>query len=204
MAVNYAIHADVIDVCSDVPRRSDKLLVDSNIWYWLTYSQASYGIEPWRQPMISIYPEYVNKALAVGAKLFYCGLSLAELAHLIEKTEHQIFNATLKPKEFRHNYPQARANVVAEVQAAWGQVRSIAKSLSFKLNQITSDSALQKFQQASVDGYDLFLLEAMFQQNKLSVLTDDGDFATVSGIRVFTANRNVLAAARSQNRLYMR
>lgn len=204
MAIGYLIRADVIDINSDVPGRGDKLLVDSNVWYWMTYSQASYGMDSWRLPLISIYPGYVNNALAAGAKLFYCGLSLAELAHLIEKTEHQIFNVTLKPKEFRHNYPQARAKVVAEVQAAWGQVISIAKSLSFKLNQKTSDSALLRFPQAPVDGYDLFLLEAMSQQNKLSILTDDGDFATIAGIQVFTANRNVIAAAGSQGKLRVR
>ncbi|MCI0514981.1 hypothetical protein L0128_17335 [candidate division KSB1 bacterium] len=204
MAISYSIRADVIDINSDAPGQADKLLVDSNVWYWMTYSQASYGMDSWRQPLILIYPGYVNNALTAGAKLFYCGLALAELAHLIEKTEHQIFNAALNLKEFRHNYPQARAKVVAEVQAGWAQVRSIAKSISFKLNQRTSDSALQRFQQASVDGYDLFLLEVMFQQNTLCILTDDGDFATVAGIQVFTANRNVLAAASAQGKLRVR
>jgi len=204
MAVNYAIHADVIDISSDIPRWSDKFLVDSNVWYWLTYSQASHGVEPWRQPLISTYPKYVNEALAAGSKLFYCGLSLAELAHLIEKTEHDIFNATLKPKDFRHNYPQARSNVLAEVQASWGQVKSLAKSLRFKIDQKTSNSALVRFQQVSIDGYDLFLLEAMFRQKMLNILTDDGDFATVPGIQVFTANRNVINAARNQGKLIIR
>jgi len=132
MAINYTIQADVIDINSEVPKQSDKFLVDSNIWFWLTYSQASYGMDSWRLPLISIYPGYVNNALAAGAKLFYCGLSLAELAHLIEKTEHVIFNATLKPKEFRHNFSQERTNVVAEVQASWSQVKSLAKTMAFK------------------------------------------------------------------------
>jgi hypothetical protein len=204
MAINYLIQADVIDINSDVPKKKDKFLVDSNIWFWLTYTHASHGVESWRQPLISIYPGYVNQALAAGAKLFYCGLSLAELAHLIEKTEHSIFNATLKPKEFRHNFPHERTNVMAEVQASWSQVKSLAKSLTFKVDQKTSDRALLRFQQAPVDGYDLFLLEAIFQQKMFSILTDDGDFATVPGIQVFTANRNVLAAASSQGKLRVR
>jgi hypothetical protein len=204
MAINYSIHADIIDINSDAPRLDDKFLVDSNVWYWLTYSQASYGMQSWRLPLISIYPGYVNNALAAGARLFYCGLSLAELAHLIEKTEHQIFDAALNPKEFRHNYPQTRKNVVAEVQSAWGQVKSLAKSLTFRIDQKTSDAALVKFQQVPVDGYDLFLLEAMFKQKMLCIITDDGDFATVAGIQVFTANKNVLTAASSQGKLRIR
>jgi hypothetical protein len=58
--------------------------------------------------------------------LLYCGLSLAELAHNIEQTEREIFSSTLKPKEYRHNFPTERAKVVAEVQAAWSQVTSTA------------------------------------------------------------------------------
>ena len=32
MAISYSIHADLIDINSDTPRRDDKLLVDSNVW----------------------------------------------------------------------------------------------------------------------------------------------------------------------------
>jgi hypothetical protein len=38
----------------------------------------------------------------------------------------------------------------------------------------------------------------------VQVITDDGDFATVPGIQVFTANRNVISAARSQGKLLIR
>jgi hypothetical protein len=38
----------------------------------------------------------------------------------------------------------------------------------------------------------------------LQLITDDGDFATVPGIQVFTANRNVINAARSQGKLQTR
>lgn len=33
------------------------------------------------------------------------------------------------------------------------------------------------------------------------ILTDDGDFCTLSGITLFTANRNVCEAARAQGKL---
>jgi hypothetical protein len=38
----------------------------------------------------------------------------------------------------------------------------------------------------------------------VQVITDDGDFSTVPGIQVFTANRNVIQAARAQGRLITR
>jgi hypothetical protein len=36
------------------------------------------------------------------------------------------------------------------------------------------------------------------------VITDDSDYATVPGIRVFTANSNVIKAARNQGKLLKR
>jgi len=55
-----------------------------------------------------------------------------------------------------------------------------------------------------VDGYDLFLLEAMKNNGVVQIITDDGDFSSVSGIKIFTANLNVIRAARDQGKLIKR
>jgi hypothetical protein len=41
MPVNYTVQADVVDITTDSPQKGDIFLVDTNIWYWLTYPQAS-------------------------------------------------------------------------------------------------------------------------------------------------------------------
>jgi predicted nucleic acid-binding protein len=204
MPVQYEIAAEVADITSDSPRPDDNFLVDSNIWFWMAYTNASHGVEPWRWPLISLYPRYVNDALAVGARLGRCGLALAELAHLIEMTERKIFDASIGTKVFRHNHPVERAVVVAEIQAAWGQVKTLACALDLSIDEETTAGALNRFQSQRVDGYDLFLLELMARSNLGQIITDDGDFATVPGIRVFTANPNVLKAARSQGKIITR
>jgi len=81
---------------------------------------------------------------------------------------------------------------------------SLAELLSLAVDEPTTDSALARFQNKKVDGYDLFILETMKSNAVLQVITDDGDFATVSGIQVFTANRNVISSARAQGRLLTR
>ena len=48
------------------------------------------------------------------------------------------------------------------------------------------------------------MLETMKNHYMVDIITDDGDFATVARIRVFTANRNVLLAARTQCKLLPR
>ncbi|MFM7409040.1 MAG: hypothetical protein ACKO3K_20865 [Cuspidothrix sp.] len=118
MPINLNIQADIIDIKTDTPQQSDIFFVDTNVWFWQTYTNAVFTA---KRHQITDYPNYINKTLQNGATLTYYGLTLAELAHIIEKTEYDIYvqsNGSLRPKEYRHNYPTERANVVAKVQLA--------------------------------------------------------------------------------------
>ncbi len=207
MAVNYVIAADIIDVRVDTPKPKDVFLVDSNVWYWMTYTKASLSNQPQTLRRVREYSAFVNNAIAVSAKLYRCALSLSELAHTIEKSERKIFENTfgqIRPKEYRHNHPKERSNVVKEVQTAWGQVKTMASSLDVTINDAITGTALARFEKECVDGYDLFFLEAMSNGKVIQIVTDDGDFATVSGIRVFTANQNVITTAQKQGKFITR
>lgn len=207
MAVNYTVQAEVVDIIADTPKAEDVFLVDTNVWYWLTYSRASQSARPPAYYQTSNYPNYTNAALGAGARIFQSGLSLAELTHLIEKAEREIFEATngqISTKEYRHNLPAERAQVFAEVQAACGLVTTLAEPLTVTIDSPTATAALNRLQTEKVDGYDLFILESMRNHGVVQVITDDGDFVTVPGIQVFTANRNVIQAARTQGRLITR
>jgi len=207
MTVNYVIAADVIDIKVDLPKSGDVFLVDSNVWYWMTYTKASIVMKPWAQSRLRDYPSFVNKAISTGAKLYRCALSFSELAHIIEKTEREIFEKTsgrIDTKEYRYNHPKERLNVVSEVKAAWGQVKTMASSLDVTINDAVTDATLARFEKECVDGYDLFFLEAMSSEKVIQIITDDGGFATVSGIKVFTANQNVITTAQKQGKFVTR
>jgi hypothetical protein len=91
---------------------------------------------------------------------------------------------------------------VSQVQTAWNLIASsYAYQMSCTVDESTLNAAVNRFQTQALDGYDLFILEAMWQHSIVDVITDDGDYATVQGIQVFTANRNVIAAARNQGKL---
>ncbi|TAN44684.1 MAG: PIN domain-containing protein [Nitrospirae bacterium] len=203
MSINYVVQAEVVDITADAPQAADVFLVDTNVWYWMTYPNATSNI-PSR---LSDYPNYLNNALGAGAKIHHSGLSLAELAHIIEKTEREIYEKTvgsIKPKEYRHNHHAERSRVVSEIQAAWGQVKSLANPLTTCIDGPTTEAALTRLTSEKVDGYDLFILDSMRNHGVIQLITDDGDFATVHGIQVFTANRNVINAARGQGKLLTR
>ena len=204
VAVNYRVQADVIDIRSDVPRSTDAFLVDSNVWFWMTYAGA--GLANDREA--KEYPPYVKHARKQKAKLLRCGLSMAELTHIIERTAHEIFGASpisvKSQRNFGYNFAAERGSVVTDVQAAWRIVKSMASPLDAVIDDPVTDVALARVQTQLLDGYDLFIAEAMPRANIPQVLTDDGDYCTIPGIQVFTANRNVIVAATAQGRLVKR
>jgi len=203
MSINYTVSAGVIDLRNDSPTSGDIFLVDTNVWYWITYPPASASAQPYQ---ITHYPAYIASAVSNNSKLHYCGLTLAELASLIERSEQRlsVYHA-LKPKEYRHNDATERRKVVREVETAWNQVTTdYAGQLDLVIDASTSSAALHRFQTQLLDGYDLFLLETMQQQAVTQIITDDGDYVTVPGIQVFTANQNVIIAARNQGKLITR
>ncbi|MBI5409263.1 MAG: hypothetical protein HZA14_07845 [Nitrospirae bacterium] len=209
MPVQYTIKADVIDLRNDTPRQADLFLVDSNVWYWTTYTRADFADARPRTYQINDYPLYISKALSAKSTLLRCGLSWAELSHLIEKTELEIFARTTgfdknKKKEFRHNNISQRANVVTEVQTAWDQIKSMSQMIEVQIDDAMTDAALLRFSTQPLDGYDLFILEAISRAEVVKVITDDGDYVTVPGIQVITANQNVISAAQSQGKLLVR
>lgn len=205
MAANLVINAEVVDISSDAPRAKDVFFVDTNVWYWLTYTKASQAGA--RNFQLIPYPAYINKILGVGSDIFYSGLSVAELTHLVEKAEREIYavaNGPVGTKEFRHNYAAERNSIVLEVVTACSQMMSLSKSLDTVINEATCQAALSRFASDKVDGYDLFILESMKNNGINQIVTDDGDFATIKDIRVFTSNRNVLQAAATQGKLIVR
>ena len=204
MAINYTVNAQVIDITTDTSKVEDVFLVDTNVWFWMTYPTAGQSAQHYQ---MNTYPNYVSDALGIGAKIYGTGLSLAELAHRIEITEHRIYESCVKSidlKEYRHNLHSERSRIVSVVETAWAQVKSMSESLDVEVDNSTTTAALNRFKSEKVDGYDLFILESMRNNDVVQVITDDGDFATVPGIQIFTANRNVITAARHQGKLLKR
>lgn len=207
MALKLNIQADIIDIRADSPQKSDIFLVDTNVWFWQTYTNAGVSAKPYQ---MENYPGYLAQALANGSTLSYSGLTLAELASIIERTELSIFNtrnhSEVQLKEFRHNNPAERAKVVVEVQAAWEQIEAIAISADLTINDEVAKAALTRFQTQAVDGYDLLILEAINRAGagQIQVITDDGDYGTVPNIQVFTSNNTLINRARDQGKLFRR
>ena len=209
---NYTVRASVVDISRDTPKPEDWVWVDTNVLYWQTYSRASLRPKPPQTYQTRTYPSWLSRALRSGSTLHWLALSFAELAHQIETAEREIAEGAgqipsgTKPKDFRRNYSSQRANVIAEITNCWQAVESLASELP---GGVVEDaglvaSSLPLMSRCAVDGYDLFMVEVLKATGVIQVLSDDGDFCTVAGITLFTANRAVIAQATSQQRLATR
>jgi len=231
MTIALNVQADVIDIASDSPQPDDIFLVDTNVWLWQTYSRFSVpnltrsdfarfaDVNPRKaesearrvQRNLSKYLPYIKKALKAGATIAYSGLMLSELAHVIETTEFKIYKnrnnlSALILKDYRNTLLEERANVVAEVQSVWSQVEMIGVSADLLVNDKVTKAALARFETQALDGYDLFIIEAISQAEagQIRIITDDKDYVTVNNIQVFTANGDSISEARRLGKLLTR
>lgn len=204
MASSIAVQAQVIDIrqSGSLP---EHLFVDTNVWYWFAYTRTSQAAQPPASYQTRDYPNFLKAMLTKNKPLYHSGLQLAELAHLIETTELEAYNylrrkegkEELFRKEFRHNLPSERGLVVFEVDGAWSQVKGVSTCIDCTVNKTMTAGALDRFSNQPLDGYDLFLVESLLRSGiTTSVLTDDGDFATIPEITVYTANNGVIRAAK--------
>lgn len=204
----YQVRATVVDLTRDTPQPSDRFLVDSNAWLWFAYTNIAHVESRPSPSQLADYPGYIGKAMSCEAHLCVSVLSFAEVANRIEATERQIFTQgrveDVRTKDFRHNYPEQRNNALAEIEAAWRTIMSVSEPVAAEIDVASGESFVRDLRTHAVDAYDLFILGSMRQNAITQIITDDGDFATVASLTVFTANERVIRCARQQGKLRCR
>lgn len=199
MAVPNTIAAKVVDLRYVGPPAENRFLVDTNVWYWQTYSRASQAESPPSYDKIKNYPSFLNRVLQRRGTLFHCGLALAELSILIERVEYEILaRGDYRPdhKAYR-NDPACRDVAIKAIEATWQQVEKLSARLPINLDEPLIREALELMRQYPLDCNDALMLAAARSAGVTNVVTDDSDFSAVPGFTVYTANRAVLKAAQS-------
>ena len=213
----FNVQSEVVDLNEDNPKPEDAFLIDTNVLFWISYTLVNPHLFPksneYFDDKLNIYSEYLDKAREAGSKLFYCGLSISELAHIIEKNlfdnfldrpENKNYKQKLNLKQYRHNFPKERNEVVKKIQNACRNIESYVELKEINVNHFAAKNALINLQNSATDGYDLFILETMSNAGINLVITDDGDYVTIPGIQVFTANYRLITAARLSGKLIKR
>lgn len=209
MAPNYKVASSVVDIRVDIPRAGDVFLVDTNVWYWTTYQRASQADDVPDANQLTHYPSYLAKAVRAGASIYRSELSFSELAHLIERSEAQIMRQNLgrekySAKDFRHSGAPEVASCRKQIATSWAAISRLSQSVSCLANEASTAAAIAALPTVLLDPYDLLILQTAREAGVLNFLTDDGDFSTIAGISVYTANERVLGPALRNGRIISR
>src|ERR1039458_9756848 len=106
--------AKICDIRSVAPDPEAEFLIDTNAWYWTTYTRASIpAVGQPRKYQSQHYPRFIKRALDKGSSFERCDLSFAELSHTIEDCERRIFiefiaKREVPVKEYRHREDEER------------------------------------------------------------------------------------------------
>lgn len=202
-----AVSATVCDIRGIEPKAEDEYLIDTNAWYWTTYSRATVlSSDKPQKYQREQYSRFIKKALERGSILHRCDLSLAELSHVIEDCERRIFSEYIakrevSTKEHRHCEEEERKQVVSEIESAWTQVTQMSRCIELPVQEPATAQALGDLKICRVDGYDVFFLQAMKKAKLVKILTDDCDYATAGWLEVYTGNPSLIRLAEAQGRL---
>ena len=164
MTVNYKIKATIVDIRSDNPNIDDIFIVDTNVWYWVTYGGSKLVFPKPLSYQTKYYPTYIKKAIRAKAKIFICRISFFELINLIENNEWKIYcskegldNKLFKLKEYRHNTYER--NVVGkEIQSAINSIKTMATPIDSMVDEPFTTHALDRVSTQLLDAGDLFML----------------------------------------------
>lgn len=208
MTKKFDVQASVVDLRRDIPASGDKFLIDTNVWYWVTYTRASLGSQRPKSYQLQEYTSYLDKALRVKAAMFCSVYSLTELAHLVEETERDIYmreeGQDVTSKEYRHRIEGGWEDVIQELDTAWKQIKQFARPLEASLTEADAEDLITKLRNFPMDATDHLVVNSMRTKDLAAVITDDLDFAVMPKLVVFTCNPRIIELAKETNRLVSR
>lgn len=198
------VRADVVDIATDSPSPSDRIVVDSCVWYPLTYS----GITAAEGRRFAPYGNYLKKLRTAGGTALISAVSFVEVAKKIEHVEFDKYRArtgyALDAKAARSE-PAHWATVTSEIDVSWKQMHALGTSCASSIGPSCVSNAAAGLRAGELlDGGDAIIVADARREGVDLVLTDDSDYGTLHGIRVLTALPRLLTLARSAGRLVPR
>lgn len=178
------------------------IALDTNVLYWMHYSRCSIGARiPYQT---QIYPNIIEELVENDIKLVTTIYNITELLYIIERHEHEIYNALnnskVGKKEFRA-IDKERKNVKNELYIVNEQIKSAYDIFEYPIEIIGLNEFINKFDSHSCDNFDYLILRHLKDNGITNILADDKDYITMDGITLYTANRNSVSSGRLENKL---
>lgn len=172
--------------------KSELFALDTNVLYWIHYSQASdpsLRVLPYQ---VSKYPDFVSDLLDNGNCLITTVLNISELIHVVENSEHKIYKAmnhsNIKKKDFRKLLSE-RSKYKKELETIMLQLKETYED-QIKIVDIREEyinNYINNIENNSCDIFDYLIIDKLKKEGINNFITDDKDFITIDGINLFTA-----------------
>lgn len=168
--------------------------LDTNVLYWYTYPRFS--LPGHLNPSAQIYYDFIDSLTSAGNPLKTSVYNLTELLNVVEKNEYDIYcklhpDLPLSRKDFRRMADE-RQKVSQMIKTTMNNALNICSITDFNFTSETLKSFSDEFTNHRCDVFDYAILKNCISTKDINIISDDGDFSSMPGINLYTANENIL------------
>ena len=168
--------------------------LDTNVLYWYTYPRFS--LPGHLNPSAQIYYDFIDSLTSAGNPLKTSVYNLTELLNVVEKNEYDIYcklhpDLPLSRKDFRRMADE-RQKVSQMIKTTMNNALNICSITDFNFTSETLTSFSNEFTNHRCDVFDYAILKNCISTKDINIISDDGDFSSMPGINLYTANENIL------------
>lgn len=182
-------------------RFEEKYIVDTNVLIWSTYTRAGQAKRKPKDYQTDVYPALIENALEEGISLYRVETAFAEIAHVIERIEAEIYSLGLPIR--RQKFFNAKSFRVEEngvpaqgcqrlLRASWEQVSKMTEAISCHIDEPHVAQCFDIIGKCRVDAYDASMIVRSKELGITNIISDDADLARVPGITLITANPKLI------------
>lgn len=177
-----------------LPLGNEPIAVDTQVIYWVFYADDQYiGDKAYQIPK---YSRYLERIIENGNEVIVFGGVLLELFKIIEINEHKLYiglngkdENMLPLKEYR-KIEAERKYVQRKIDVVYKQIRQFATICYDAVDEICCEQFIGNFIDHRADFVDFSLVQLCAKRNIHNILTDDGDFKTISSdMNIFSGNK---------------
>lgn len=189
---------DVVDIRTFQSMNSSReYFLDTNVLYWYCYPRITGTQMPVNAKP---YYSFVDSLVSSGNPILTSVYNISELLNIVEKNEFSIFKdshpeADYSIKDFRKDSGE-RSRMQQNLRTTLSNVTNTCTVLSFNFDEPCMEAFVDSFATHRCDVFDYVILRNCIANNKLNIVTDDNDFSTISGIKLYTANEITINAAK--------
>lgn len=170
-----------------------KYFIDTNALYWYTYPRFINNLSARATP----YYNFIDALVTANNPLITSIYNISELLNVIEKNEFDIYVNThpddchISKKDFRRMTSE-RLQLQNMMKTTLQNVYAICDVIEFPFTKTNMCNFINTLTSHRCDVFDYMIIQNDIEEENTNIITDDGDFSTISDITIYTTNVHLL------------